>query len=127
MNLDQVTASEYLAANDYKVGTIFPLSEITKIIMADIGVPGKSTKQPKCVIFLKDAPKGWVVNKQDARKIGAALDCVTSIDKGWLGAHISLKVVGDVRRPDGTRGNAFRVAEIKKSAFATNANQGESK
>jgi hypothetical protein len=121
MNLSDITASEYLAANDYKVGTTFPPKEIVRISMADIGVPGKSSKQSKCVVFLKDVPKGWVINKQEARKIGAALDCVTGIEKGWLGALVSLTIVGDVRRPDGTRGNAIRIHEVKPAAFAPNA------
>lgn len=112
MNLSDITASEYLAANDYKVGTIFPPREIVRITMADISTPGKSQKQAKCVIFLRDV-KGWVINKQEARKIGATLNCTVNIDKGWLGAQVSLVVVGDVRRPDGTRGNALRVHEVK--------------
>lgn len=116
MNLTDVTASEYLAANDYKVGTVFPLREIVRITMAEIGVPGKSQKQSKCVVFLKDVPKGWVINKQEARKVGQVLNCVTNIEKGWIGAALSLTIVGDVRRPDGTRGNAFRIADIKPAA-----------
>ncbi len=115
MNLSDITASEYLAANDYKVGTVFPPREIVRITMADISTPGKSQKQAKCVVFLRDV-KGWVINKQEARKIGAALGCAVGIEKGWLGALVSLVVVGDVRRPDGTRGNALRVHEVKPAA-----------
>jgi hypothetical protein len=113
MNLSDITASDFLASNDYKVGTIFPAKEIVRIEMKEVGVPGKPTKQNKCVVFLRDVPKGWVINKQEARKIGAVLGCTTNIEKGWLGASVSLIVVGDVRRPDGGRGNALRVHEVK--------------
>ena len=66
MNLSDITSSDYLASDDYKVETLFPPREITRIEMKEIGVAGKSTKQAKCVIYLKDVPKGWVINKQDA-------------------------------------------------------------
>lgn len=119
MNLSDITAGEFLAANDYIVGTTFPLREITKIEMKDIGVPGKKDKQSKCVIFLNGVPKGWVVNKSEARKIGAILNCTTAIEKGWVGASISLTVVGSVRRPDGTFGNAIRVADVQPAIKPT--------
>jgi hypothetical protein len=118
MNLSDITASDFLASNDYKVGTIFPAKEIVRIEMKEVGVPGKPTKQNKCVVFLRDVPKGWVINKQEARKIGAALSCTTNIEKGWLGASVSLIVVGDVRRPDGGRGNALRVHDVQPAAAA---------
>ena len=118
MNLSEGTASIYLASNDYKVGTIFPLREILRVEMGDVPTPGKPTKQSKMVLWLRDAPKGFIANKQCLRKIGAALGCTSNIDKGWLGALVSVEVVGDVRRPDGTRGNAFRVREIKPAAPA---------
>lgn len=113
MNLSEITASEFLASNDYAVGTKFPLREIVKVDMKEVGVPGKPQKQNKCVVFMRDVPKGWVINKQEARKLGAALGCTTSIEKGWLGAQVALEVVGDVRRPDNTRGNAFRIHDVK--------------
>ena len=118
MNLSDITASDFLASNDYKVGTIFPLREIVRIEMKEVGTPGKPQKQSKCVVFLRDVPKGWVINKQEARKIGAVLGCTTNIEKAWLGASVSLVVVGDVRRPDGTRGNALRVHEVKAASAA---------
>ena len=118
MNLSDITASDFLASNDYKVGTIFPPKEIIRMEMKEVATPGKAEKKVKCVIFLKDVPKGWVINKQEARKIGQALQCTTSIEKGWLGASVSLVVVGDVRRPDGTRGNALRIHEVKPPAIA---------
>jgi hypothetical protein len=118
MNLSDITASDFLASNDYTVGTVFPLREIIRLEIKEVGVPGKPTKQNKCVVFLRDVPKGWVINKQEARKIGAALNCTKNIEKGWLGASVSLIVVGDVRRPDGTRGNALRVHEVKPAAGA---------
>lgn len=118
MNLSDITASDFLASNDYKVGTIFPAKEIVRIEMKEVGVPGKSTKQNKCVVFLRDVPKGWVINKQEARRIGSALGCVKDIDKGWLGAMLAIVVVGDVRRPDGARGNAFRIHEVTPAPMA---------
>lgn len=118
MNLSDITDGEFLASNDYKVGTTFPLREIVKIEMKDVGIPGKPQKQSKCVVFMRDVPKGWVINKQEARKMGALLNCTTNIEKGWLGALVSLMVVGDVRRPDGTRGNALRVADVKPAVDA---------
>lgn len=121
MKLSDITASIYLASDDYKVGTIFPSRPIERIEMADVPVPGSAKKQAKCVIFLRDVPKGWVVNKKEARKIAAKLNCTDAIEKGWLGAQIALEVVGDVRRPDGTRGNAFRVHDCKPAAFAPTA------
>ena len=118
MNLSDITAGEFLAANDYSVGTTFPLREIIKLEMKEVAIPGKTVRQSKCVIFLRDVPKGWVVNKQEARKIGAVIGCTTSIEKGWLGARLSLTIVGDVKRPDGTRGNAIRVADIQPAEKA---------
>jgi hypothetical protein len=112
MKLSDITASIYLASDDYKVGTVFPPRAIERIEMAEIPVPGTAKKQPKCVIYLNGVPKGWVVNKKEARKIAAVLKCTENIEKGWLGAMVSLEIVGDVRRPDNTRGNAFRVHEV---------------
>lgn len=113
MNLSDITAGEFLAANDYSVGTNFPLREIMRLEMKDVATPGKTQKQSKCVVFLKDVPKGWVINKQEARKVGAILGSTTSIEKAWLGAFVALTIVGDVRRPDGTRGNAIRILDVK--------------
>ena len=113
MNLSDITSSDFLASNDYKVGTIFPLREIVKIEMKEVGTPGKPQKQSKAVVFMRDVPKGWVINKQEARKIGAALGTTLNIEKTWIGAWLSLSVVGNVRRPDNTYGNAFRIHEIK--------------
>jgi hypothetical protein len=121
VRLSDITASIYLASDDYKVGTVFPYRAIERIEMADVPVPGSAKKTPKCVIFLRDVPKGWVINKKEARKIAAILNCMDSIEKGWLGAQIALEIVGDVRRPDGTRGNAFRVKDCKPAAFAPTA------
>jgi len=119
VNLSDITASDFLASNDYKVGTIFPARDIIRIEMKEVATPGKAEKKAKCVIFLRDVAKGWVINKQEARKIGAALQCTTNIEKGWLGATVSIVVVGDVRRPDGTRGNALRIHEVKPAAVTT--------
>jgi hypothetical protein len=119
VNLSDITAGEFLAANDYSVGTTFPLREIVSLQMKDVATPGKTAKQSKCVIFLNGVPKGWVVNKQVARQIGAAIGCTTSIEKGWVGARVALTIVGDVRRPDGTRGNAIRVSDIQPAIKPT--------
>lgn len=119
MNLSDITAGEFLAANDYSVGTNFPLREIMRLEMKDVATPGKTQKQSKCVVFLKDVPRGWVINKQEARKVGAAIGCTTSIEKGWIGARIALTIVGDVRRPDNSRGNAIRIADIQPAIRST--------
>jgi hypothetical protein len=119
MNLSEITASEYLAANDYAIGSVWPPLPIERITVADVAVPGKTAKQRKGVIFLKGAGKGWVANKQELRKIGQALGVTTKIETAWLGAWVSLKIVGDVRRPDGTRGNAFRVEAVHAAADYT--------
>jgi len=121
VKLSDITASIYLASDDYKVGTVFPHRAIERIEMADIPIPGSAKKQPKCVVFLRDVPKGWVINKKEARKIAAKLNCTDHIEKGWIGAMVALEIVGDVRRPDGTRGNAFRVNDVKPAPFAPTA------
>lgn len=113
---DLSAASPYLASDDYQVGTIMPPVEIVRLLMEDVPVPGSTKKQAKCVIYLKGVQKGWVVNKNVARRIGAALGETKNIERTWLGARISLEVVGDVRRPDGTKGNAFRLHSAAKAA-----------
>lgn len=122
MKLSDITASIYLASDDYKVGTVFPHRAIERIEMADVPLPGSAKKQAKCVVFLQGVPKGWVINKKEARKIAAKLNCTDNIEKGWIGAQVALEIVGDVRRPDGTRGNAFRVHDVKPAAAAPTAN-----
>ena len=113
MNLSDLSNSPYLASEDYKVGTIFPLLTIEAIRMEDVPVPGKTSKAAKAVMLFAGAKKGWVVNKTEARKIAKAIGEDKAIEKTWIGARVALEVVGDVRRPDGTKGNAFRVHEVK--------------
>lgn len=112
MNLSEVTATIYLAANDYAVGHVFPLLPIERVTLEDVPTPGKRDKTKKAIIYLKGAGKGWAANKQCLREIGIATGCTRKIEQGWIGCQVSLKVVGDVRRPDGTRGNAFRIAQV---------------
>lgn len=108
MNLPDLTASIYLAAADYPVGHKFPPFQIDRLEKADVPVPGKGKTDQRGVVFLRKVPKGWVANKQMLRQIGAVLG-LREIDKTWPGGWVGLSVVGDVRRPDGTRGNAFRL------------------
>lgn len=112
MNLSDLSNSPYLASDDYAVGTVLPLVAIERISMEEVPVPGKATKTQKAIAYFVGVPKGWCINKNEARKIGKAVGSTANIDTTWIGVRISLKVVGDVRRPDGTRGNAFRVADV---------------
>jgi hypothetical protein len=109
MNLSELTATIYLAANDYAVGQEFPPLEIERITLEDVPTPGKAQKTKKGVVYLKGAPKGWVANKQELRKMALAYGASQKIEQSWLGHYVAIKVVGGVRRPDGTTGNAFRV------------------
>lgn len=110
MNLSDLGNSPYLASDDYAIGTIMPAVVIERIQMDDVPVPNSTKKNRKGVMFFKGATKGWVINKTVARAIAKKLGGDTkAIDKTWLGATVQLVVVGDVRRPDGTKGNAFRL------------------
>lgn len=113
MNLSDLSSSPYLASDDYTVGTVLPLVEIERIATSEVPQPGSTKKQTKAVAWFKGCAKGWVINKTVGREIGRIIGHTKDIDKTWIGAKISLKVVGDVRRPDGTKGNAFRLAECK--------------
>lgn len=110
MNLSDLSTSQYLASDDYTVGTVLPVVEIERIAAADIPAPGTTKRQSKAVCWFKGCAKGWVINKTVGREIAKIVGHTKDIDKTWIGTKISLKVVGDVRRPDGTRGNAFRLA-----------------
>jgi hypothetical protein len=118
MNLTDITSTQWLASDDYEVGKTFHNLEIIKIIKEEIPVQGKREKTPKAVAYFKGATKGWVINKGEARKIAKAVGSAEKIDTEWIGTIITLKVVGDVRRPDGTKGNAFRVDQITPKATA---------
>jgi hypothetical protein len=109
MNLSDLSSSQYLASDDYTVGQILPVVEIARIEMADVPVPNSTKKNSKAVAWFKGATKGWCINKTVARQIAKVIGETKNIDKTWVGAKIQLVVVGDVRRPDGTRGNAFRL------------------
>jgi hypothetical protein len=113
VNLSDLSNSPYLASDDYKVGTIFPLLTIEAIRMEDVPAPGTTKKTAKAIMLFAGAKKGWCVNKTEARKIAKALGEDKNIERTWIGAKVALEVVGDVRRPDGTRGNAFRIHEVK--------------
>jgi hypothetical protein len=125
VNVSDLTESQHLASNDYVVGTVFPLMPIIKVVKETVIAPGQAKKQSKGVIYLDGAPKGWVANKTELRKIAQLLGVSTNIDKTWIGALLSIKVVGNVRRPDGTTGNAFRVEHAAWPADETNTQQSE--
>ena len=111
MNLSEMTASDFLNSEDYEVGTKWPPLTITKV--ATKPAPS-SPKNERCVIWLEKAPKPWMISSRVVlREIGRKLG-VRDIEKNWPGNKISIQVVGNVRRPDGTKGNAFRIAQIQK-------------
>ncbi len=110
MKLADLSNSPYLASDDYKVGTIMPPVVIERIEMNDVPIPNSTKKNRKAVAFFKGATKGWVMNKTVARNIARKTEADTSmIDKSFVGITVQFIVVGDVRRPDGTKGNAFRL------------------
>lgn len=111
MNLSDLSNSNLLASDDYAVGTVFPLMAIEKITTEEVARPGTTKKEPKATVWFVGAKKAWVINKTEARKMAKIIGGTKNIDKTWIGARVSLRVVGDVRRPDGTKGNAFRVAD----------------
>lgn len=111
MNLSDISNSNLLASDDFSVGTVLPMLVIDRITTEDVARPGTQKKEPKATVWFVGAKKGWVINKNEARKMAKILGETKNIDKTWIGARVSLKIVGDVRRPDGTKGNAFRVAE----------------
>lgn len=109
INLSDLSSSPYIASDDFAVGTIMPPCVIERIDMAEVPTPGKNRKDPKAVAWFKGARKGYVLTKNVGRAVAKVLGTSKNIDKEWIGAAIQLEVVGDVRRPDGTRGNAFRL------------------
>jgi len=109
IHLSSLSVSEYLASDDYTVGEILPAAIIERIEMRDVPKPGKSVKDAKAVIFFRGATKGYVLTKPVGRALGKALAATKDIDKAWIGARVQFVIVGDVRRPGGTKGNAFRV------------------
>lgn len=127
INLSDLSNSPYLASDDYKVGTVLPPVVIERIVMEDVPTPNSTKKQPKAIAWFKGAKKGWVINKTVARQIGRIVGETKNIDTAWVGVSVQLKVVGDVRRPDGTKGNAFRLENAWPAGAApstqTNHNQ----
>lgn len=110
ISISDLSTSKYIASADFKVGTVLPALVIERIERGDVPTPGKKESQQKPVVWFKGATKGYVLTKNVARAIAAKLGLeTTNIDKHWPGISISLEVVPDVRRPDGTRGNAFRL------------------
>lgn len=110
MNLPDLTESLYLNSSDYPVGTTFPLLEILSVEKKK----APNGKGERGVITLARCPKPWMCSSVvTLRAIGAVLG-MKNIEKEWLGGRISLKVVAGVRRPDGSVGNAFRVATVEK-------------
>lgn len=119
INLSDLSDGPYLAANDYVVDTIFPPMEIISIKLEDVPVHGKKDKQTMAIVYFKGAKKGWCANKTERRKLGILFNATKNIDTAWIGAKVSLVIVGNVRRPDGTRGNAIRVHEATPPPSST--------
>jgi hypothetical protein len=111
INLSDLGNSPYIASDDYAVGSVLGVVTIERIDIQDVPTPGKSKKDPKAVAWFKGQHKGYVITKNVGRAIAKKLGSTKNIDKAWLGASIQLEVVGDVRRPDGTKGNAFRLKD----------------
>lgn len=109
INLSDLSNGPYLASDDFKVGTVLPAVTIERIVIEEVPTPGSTKKSPKVVAWFKGASKGWVMNKTVGRQIARILGETKNLDTTWIGARVSLKIVGDVRRPDGTKGNAFRL------------------
>lgn len=110
INVADMGDSPYIASADFQIGTVLPRLEIERIEMNDVPTPGKQQKQAKPAVWFKGAKKGYVLTKNVARAIAARLSITTKdIGREWVGIQIQLEVVGGVRRPDGTKGNAFRL------------------
>lgn len=124
MDLSDVSESKYLASADYQVGTILGPGVITKVSRELVPVPGKKEQKEKTILYVNGFTKPYAANHNVARLIGSMLG-VTDIDKTWVGCSIALRVVGDVRRPDGTKGNAFRLESASKAK--ANPDQDEAK
>jgi hypothetical protein len=120
INIADMGNSPYIASADFQIGTALPRLEIERIDMQDVPTPGKKDKTAKPAVWFKGAKKGYVLTKNVARAIAAKLGITTKdIGREWPGIQIQLEVVGDVRRPDGTRGNAFRLHDAWPKAAPT--------
>lgn len=111
INLADFNDSPYLVSDEFAVGTVFPPMEISSIEGAEVPVPNSKKTNRKIVVFFKGAKKGWCANKTELRRLGKIFGATKSIEKAWIGGRVSLHIVGDVRRPDGSKGNAIRVKE----------------
>ena len=117
MNVSELTESDYLNSCDYAVGTKFPPRKITQVTRKK--PPSNPKGAERLVIHLEGVPKPWMISSRVViRTMGAKLG-MRDIDKTWIGAEVGIEVVGNVRRPDGTVGNAFRphlIVEAKGGA-----------
>ena len=112
INVSDLGQSPYVASDDFKIGKVLPPMVIESISSCDVPTPGKRDKRKLPVVRFVGATKGYVLTKNVARALARRLRIATeNIDKEWVGIKVQLKVVGDVRRPDGTKGNAFRLHE----------------
>jgi hypothetical protein len=112
INLADLSNSPYLASDDFPVGMVLPAVQIERIVMEEVPVPNSRKTNLKAIAYFKGATKGWCMNKTVARAIAKAANLQTKdIGTAWIGVTIRLVVVGDVKRPDGTKGNAFRLSE----------------
>ncbi|MDV7399653.1 hypothetical protein RZS08_50025, partial [Arthrospira platensis SPKY1] len=103
-----------MSANDFAAGQIWPAMAIKEVRKAK----SPNGKGERLVIVLEGAPKPWMCSSNvTIRQIGQALG-VREIEKTWVGAKLVLTIVPNVRRPDGTIGNAFRVGKIIPAAKA---------
>lgn len=118
INIADCSVSPYLVANDFEVGTEFPLLTIKSVTMEDVPQPNSTKKTRKAIIYFEKGSKGWAANVNCLREIGRQLGITKSIDTKWIGAKVALCIVANVRRPDGTKGNAIRIARVEP---ATNA------
>lgn len=118
ISISDCSNSPYLVANDFEVGTEMPLLAIESISMEDVPQPGSTKKTRKAIIYFTGCKKGWAANVNCLREIGRSLGITKAIDTKWIGAKVALRIVGDVRRPDGTKGNAIRVAKVEAAPTA---------
>lgn len=116
INLKDLGDSPYIASDDYPVGRQLPMLEVERVTIDEVPVPNSRKKNKKAVVWFRGAKKGWCMNKTEGRKIGNIVGATEDIGNTWVGIKIQLHVVGGVRRPDGTTGNAFRVLNAEKAA-----------
>lgn len=110
MKVSELTNSDYLASDDYAVGQKFPLLSITKV---EPKTPPSGGKKRRAVIHLEKAPKPWMVSSNQVLRELAKSFGENEIETNWIGCKVALIVVGNVLRPNGTVGNAFRIHELQ--------------